>query len=137
LIDLGVEPFLLGAVLEGVIAQRLVRKICEECKVEYQPSPDELMEVNLKPEKVQGRTFFYGEGCKKCNNTGYKGRNAVFEIFLGSEGLKKMITEKASLADLRRQARKEGMRTLRESGILAVFDGVTTIEEVVKETVFT
>ena len=136
LVDLGVEPFLLGAVLEGVIAQRLVRRICDECKVEYQPSPEELMELNLKAEKVTGRTFFYGEGCKKCNNTGYKGRSAVFEIFLGSEHLKKLITDKASLADLRRQARKEGMRTLRESGILAIFDGVTTIEEVVKETVF-
>jgi type IV pilus assembly protein PilB len=136
LTDLGCEPFLLGAVLEGIIAQRLVRKICGECKVEYQPSPEELMELNLKPDKVQGRSFFYGEGCKKCNNTGYKGRNAIFEIFLGSEPLKKMITDKASLSDLRRQARKEGMRTLRESGILAIFDGVTTIEEVVKETVF-
>lgn len=136
LTDLGCEPFLLGAVLEGIIAQRLVRKICGECKVEYSPSPEELMELNLKPEKVQGRSFYYGEGCKRCNNTGYKGRNAIFEIFLGSEPLKKLITEKASLADLRRQARKEGMRTLRESGILAIFDGVTTIEEVVKETVF-
>jgi type IV pilus assembly protein PilB len=137
LTDLGVEPFLLSATLEGVIGQRLVRKICSECKVEYQPSPEELMELNLKPEKVQGRNFYYGEGCKRCNNTGYKGRNAIFEIFLNSEQLKKLITEKASLADLRRQARKEGMRTLRESGILAIFDGVTTIEEVVKETVFT
>ncbi|HZU98673.1 MAG TPA: ATPase, T2SS/T4P/T4SS family [Planctomycetota bacterium] len=137
LTDLGVEPFLLSATLEGVIAQRLVRKICGECKVEYQPSPEELMELNLKPDKVQGRSFFYGEGCKKCNNTGYKGRNAVFEILLSSEQIKKLISEKASLADLRRQARKEGMRTLRESGILAIFDGVTTIEEVVKETVFT
>ena len=137
LTDLGVEPFLLSATLEGVIGQRLVRKICSECKVEYQPSPEELMELNLKPEKVHGRSFYYGEGCKKCNNTGYKGRNAIFEIFLNSEQLKKLITDKASLADLRRQARKEGMRTLRESGILAIFDGVTTIEEVVKETIFT
>jgi type IV pilus assembly protein PilB len=137
LTDLGVEPFLLSATLEGVIGQRLVRKICSECKVEYQPSPEELMELNLKADKVTGRSFYYGEGCKKCNNTGYKGRNAIFEIFLNSENLKKLITEKASLADLRRQARKEGMRTLRESGILAIFDGVTTIEEVVKETVFT
>ena len=95
------------------------------------------MELNLKPEKVTGRSFFYGEGCKKCNNTGYKGRNAIFEIFLNSEPLKKLIGEKASLSDLRKQARKEGMRTLRESGILAVFDGITTIEEVVRETVFT
>jgi type IV pilus assembly protein PilB len=137
LTDLGVEPFLLSATLEGVIAQRLVRKICSECRVEYQPSPEELMELNLKADKVTGRSFYYGEGCKKCNNTGYKGRNAIFEIFLNSEQLKKLITEKASLADLRRQARKEGMRTLRESGILAIFDGITTIEEVVKETVFT
>ena len=136
LVDLGVEPFLLSAVLEGVIAQRLVRKICLDCKTQYTPEPDELMELGLRPESVQGRTFFYGEGCKTCNNTGYKGRQAIFEMLLGSAALKHMIAEKAKLSDLRRQARKDGMRILREAGIIAIYEGITTIEEIVRETVF-
>jgi len=135
LVDLGIEPFLLSAVLEGVIAQRLVRKICQDCKVQYTPEPDELMEISLRPENVQGRSFFYGEGCKICNNTGYKGRQAIFEMFLGTEAVKQMIAKNAKLVDMRRQARKDGMRTLRESGIIAVYEGMTTIEEVVRETI--
>ena len=136
LVDLGVEPFLLSAVLEGVIAQRLIRKICAECKTQYTPDAGELMELGLRPEAVQGRNFFYGEGCKVCNNTGYKGRQAIFEMLLGTQSLKQMIAEKAKLSDLRRQARKDGMRILRESGIIAIYEGTTTIEEIVKETVF-
>jgi type IV pilus assembly protein PilB len=135
LVDLGVEPFLLSAVLEGVIAQRLVRKICGECKVQFTPEPADLMEVGLRPESVRGRQFYYGEGCKRCNSTGYKGRQAIFEMFLGSANLKQMIAENAKLVDLRRQARKEGMRTLREAGIIATYEGSTTIEEVVRETI--
>ena len=135
LTDLGVEPFLLSAVLEGVIAQRLVRRICKECKVQYGPQVEELMELGLRPDMVKGRSFFYGEGCKICNNTGYKGRMAIFEMFLGSPVLKQMIAEKAKLSDLRRKARKEGMRVLRESGIVAVYEGHTTLEEVVRETI--
>jgi len=136
LIDLGVEPFLLSAVLEGVIAQRLVRKICSGCKIEYHPEAEELMELGLRKKNVQGRTFYYGEGCKTCNTTGYKGRQAIFEMFLGSPNLKKMIADGAKLTDLRRQARKEGMRILREAGIVAIYEGRTTIEEIVRETVF-
>jgi len=135
LTDLGVEPFLLSAVLEGVIAQRLVRRICSDCKVQYIPNPEELFELGLRPEAVQGRTFHYGEGCKKCNNTGYKGRQAIFEMFLGSTNVKQMIADKAKLSDLGRQARKEGMRTLREAGIIAIYEGTTTIEEIVRETI--
>ncbi|RMG10065.1 MAG: GspE/PulE family protein [Planctomycetota bacterium] len=135
LIDLGVEPFLLSDVLEGVIAQRLVRRICAECKVQYTPEPQEIMEVGLKPDSVRGRNFFYGEGCKRCNSTGYKGRQAIFEMFLGTPTVKQMIADNAKLADIRRQARKDGMRTLRESGILAVYEGTTTLEEVVRETI--
>jgi type IV pilus assembly protein PilB len=136
LVDLGVEPFLLSAVLEGVIAQRLVRKICVECKVQYTPQAEELYELGLKPENVQGRTFHYGEGCKVCNNTGYKGRVAIFEMFIGTEPLKQAIANKLPLSELKKVAKKEGMRTLRESGIIAIYEGTTTIEEIVRETVF-
>ena len=135
LVDLGIEPFLLSATLEGVIAQRLVRKICSECKVQYTPEPAELMEVGLRPESVQGRSFFYGEGCKRCNSTGYKGRQAIFEMFLGTEAVKQLIAKNAKLAELRAQARKDGMRVLREAGIIAVYEGLTTIEEIVRETI--
>ena len=135
LVDLGIEPFLLSAVLEGVIAQRLVRKICQECKVQYTPEVEELMEIGLKPDMVAGRQFFYGQGCKKCNTTGYKGRQAIFEMFLGTPAVKEMIAANAKLNDLRRQARKDGMRVLREAGITAVYEGRTTIEEIVRETV--
>ena len=136
LVDLGVEPFLLSACLEGVIAQRLIRKICSECKVQYSPPPEELMELQLRPADVQGRTFYYGEGCKTCNQTGYKGRQAIFEMFLGTEPLKLMIANKVPLSELKRGAKKEGMRTLRDSGIIAIYEGITTIEEIVRETVF-
>ncbi len=136
LVDLGVEPFLLSAVLEGVIAQRLIRKICVECKVQYTPQIEELFELGLKPENVAGRTFYYGEGCKLCNNTGYKSRQAIFEMFIGTENLKHAIANKVPLAELKKVARKDGMRTLRESGIISIYDGTTTIEEIVKETVF-
>jgi type IV pilus assembly protein PilB len=136
LVDLGVEPYLLSATLEAVIAQRLVRKICEECKTAYSPSEEELYELDLNPEMVRGKKFYYGEGCKRCNGTGYKGRQGIFEIMLLSERLKQMVIDGVSTAELRKAARAEGMRTLREAGIAAIYDGYTTIEEVVKETVF-
>jgi type IV pilus assembly protein PilB len=136
LVDLGVEPYLLAATLEAVIAQRLVRRICEDCKREYEPSEEELFELELSPDLVRGKRFYYGEGCKRCNGTGYKGRQGIFEIMLLSERLKQLVIDGVSIADLRKAARQEGMRTLRESGILAIYDGYTTIEEVVKETVF-
>jgi type IV pilus assembly protein PilB len=136
LTDLGIEPFLLSAVLEGVIAQRLVRRICVECKVQYSPQSEELYELGLKPDMVQGRTFFYGEGCKVCNNTGYKKRQAIFEMFIGTDPLKTAIAAKVPLSELKKVAKKEGMRTLREAGIIAIYEGITTIEEIVRETVF-
>jgi type IV pilus assembly protein PilB len=136
LVDLGVEPYLLSATLEAVVAQRLVRRICDDCKTEYLPSDEELFELDLEPSAVKGKRFYYGEGCKRCNNTGYRGRQGIFEIMLLNEKLKQMIIDHASVADLRREARAAGMRTLREAGIVAVYDGYSTIEEVVKETIF-
>ncbi|MHC4391220.1 MAG: type II secretion system ATPase GspE [Planctomycetota bacterium] len=136
MVDLGVEPYLLAATIEAVIAQRLVRTICEDCRQEYLPTEEELYELNLDPADVGDKTFYYGKGCRRCNGTGYKGRLGIFEMMLFSEAMKQLIIDRKSTSDLRRQAVKEGMRTLRESGILAVFDGHTSIEEVVKETIF-
>ncbi len=134
LLDLGVEPFLLAATVEAIVAQRLVRKVCTGCRVTYAPSPDVLAQLDLKQADVGDRRFAYGRGCATCNGTGYKGRMAIFEILLLSESLRQMIIDSASSDAIREQARREGMRTLRESGLLAIFDGLTTVEEVLRET---
>ena len=136
-LDLGLEPFLISATLEGIIAQRLVRRICVNCKTPYDPSDKELYELELTPTQVEGRQFYYGTGCKQCNNTGYKGRIAVFEMLVASDRIRNMIMDSASTAELRGASKEDGMRTLRDSGLLHLFDGVTTIEEVVKETIAT
>ena len=135
LIDLGVEAFLLTATVEAVVAQRLVRRVCLECKVEYEPTVEMLMELNLTPSDVQGRTFFYGKGCKECNNSGYKGRIALFEIMQMTDRLRDLIMTGASTHEIQALAREEGMNTLRDSGLIHIYDGITTIEEVVKETI--
>jgi type IV pilus assembly protein PilB len=137
LLDLGLEPFLITATLEGIIAQRLVRRICLECKEPYDPSDKELYELELTRSEIEGRQFYYGKGCKKCNGTGYKGRIAIFEMMLINDRLRDLIMNHASTAELRSVAREDGMRTLRDSGLLHIFDGITTIEEVVKETIAT
>jgi len=135
LLDLGLEPFLVTASLEGVVAQRLVRKICAHCKTEYTPAEEQLMELELRSEDVQGRKFYYGKGCEHCNNTGYRGRMGIYEIMLLDDEMRDMIIKHASTQVLRMEAKKRGMRTLRISGLLAIYDGVTTIEEVVRETI--
>ncbi len=135
LLDLGMEPFLVTATLEGVVAQRLVRKICANCKTEYEPAEEQLMELELRPEDVAGKVFYYGKGCEMCNNTGYKGRQGLYEIMLLDDDMRDMIIKHASTQVLRAEAKKRGMRTLRTCGLMAIFDGVTTIEEVVRETI--
>ncbi|MBL7221011.1 MAG: Flp pilus assembly complex ATPase component TadA [Phycisphaerae bacterium] len=134
LLDLGLEPFLITATAEGVVAQRLVRCICTRCKETYVPDEIVLLELNLKPEDVSGRTFSRGVGCDYCRGTGYSGRMAIFEIMLYDDQIRNLIMERQSTNMLREAARKRGMRTLRESGLLAIYDGLTTIEEVVGQT---
>lgn len=135
LLDLGLEPFLVTATLEGVIAQRLVRRICNSCKTEFTPTDVQLMELGLKPEDVVGRKFYMGKGCTVCNSTGYKGRMGIYEIMILDDDMRDMIIKHASTQLLRAEAIKRGMRTLRDCGLLAIYDGVTTIEEVVRETI--
>jgi len=134
LLDLGLEPFLVTATLEAIVAQRLVRKICQNCKEEFNPSAEELLQLQLTPEDVAGRTLYFGKGCDYCNHTGYRGRRGLFETMVLDDDLRGLIMKHASTAVLRQDARKRGMRTLRESGLLALYDGITTIEEVVRET---
>ena len=135
LLDLGLEPFLVTATLEGIIAQRLVRKVCLNCKTEYMPAEEQLMELELRLDDVKGKTFYYGKGCEMCNNTGYKGRLGLYEIMTLDDDMRDMIIHHASTQVLRAEAKKRGLRTLRENGLLAIYDGVTTIEEVVRETI--
>jgi type IV pilus assembly protein PilB len=135
LLDLGLEPFLVTATIEGIVAQRLVRKVCLNCKTEYTPSLEQLMELELKPEDVTGKKFYYGKGCNNCNNTGYKGRFGIYEIMLLDDDMRDMIIQHASTQVLRMEAKKRGMRTLRSAGLMAIYDGITSIEEVVRETI--
>ncbi|MEK7309463.1 MAG: ATPase, T2SS/T4P/T4SS family [Planctomycetota bacterium] len=134
LLDLGIEPFLLTATIEGIIAQRLIRKICQHCKEEITPTDEMLLELNLSRDEIKGKKFYYGKKCPACNHTGYKGRMAIFEMMLMTSRIRQLIMSHASTEAVRNAAREEGMRTLRESGLKAMFDGHSTVEEVVRET---
>jgi type IV pilus assembly protein PilB len=135
LLDLGMEPFLITATLEAIVAQRLVRRICTNCRAQYSPTEEQLMELNLRPEDVGGQEFHYGKGCDYCNKTGYRGRLGIYELMVLDDHLRELIMKRASTAVLRHEAVKGGMRTLRESGLLAIYDGVTSLDEVVRETI--
>ncbi len=135
LLDLGVEPFLLTATIEGIVSQRLLRKICENCKTAFEPSEAQLMELQFTPDDVKGKKFYYGRGCSKCNGTGYRGRIGAFEIMIFNDEIRDLIMNSASTAVLRAAAQKNGMRLLRDNGLAEMFDGITTIDEVVKETI--
>jgi type IV pilus assembly protein PilB len=133
--DMGVEPFLITATLEGILAQRLVRKICTNCREEFTPSAEMLMELSLKPADVKGKKFYYGAGCDRCNNLGFRGRSGIFELILMDDELRDLISGGASTDALRAHVRKRGVAGLREAGLSAIFNGLTTIEEVVRETI--
>ncbi len=135
LLDLGVEPFLITATVEGVVAQRLVRRICENCKTPFEPDESQLHELGLTEDDLKGKQIYYGRGCNRCNGTGYKGRIGIYEIMLFNDEVRNLIMNRASSNVLRVAAQKAGMRPLRDNGLTAIFDGITTIDEVVKETI--
>lgn len=135
LVDLGLEPFLLTATLEGIVAQRLVRTVCPKCREEYTPAEEELMELALTPETVRGRRFFRGRGCDNCHKSGYRGRMALFEIMEVDDAMRELVMQEASTGVLRDHAKRRGMRSLRDAGLLAIYEGQTTIDEVVRETI--
>jgi len=134
LIDMGIEPFLITATLEAVIAQRLVRKICPHCKTSYVPDEEILIELGPDAATLAGATFHYGQGCESCHHTGYLGRTGLFEVMRIDAGVRHAIAHFASIEELRKTAIAGGMRTLRERGLTAATAGVTTIEEVLRET---
>jgi type IV pilus assembly protein PilB len=134
LIDIGVEPFLISATLEAVVAQRLVRRICPACKTPFQPDEEILRELGPDGAKLAGATFHYGRGCEQCHQTGYRGRTGLYEVMAMDDTLRKIVLANGSTAELRAAAVGAGMVTLRESGLRAITEGRTTVEEVLRET---
>jgi type IV pilus assembly protein PilB len=134
LLDMGIEPFLITATLEGIVAQRLIRKICENCKTQFEPNEAQLMDLKLTPDDVKGKKFHYGRGCSRCNGTGYKGRTGIFEIMVFNDEIRDLVMNQASTSVLRAAAQKAGMKLLRDNGLTVIYDGITTIDEIVKET---
>ena len=134
LIDIGIEPFLLTATIQGILAQRLVRRICAECKSFYEPSDDVLRRLSLQASQVVGKRFAFGKGCQTCNFTGYRGRMAITEILDVDDRIREMILQGASTTALQAAAIEAGLVTLRENGLQSVFDGLTTVEELLRET---
>jgi len=134
LVDMGVEPFLISSTLMGVLAQRLVRTICKDCKTGFEPTEQQIELLSLKPEDVAGKELFYGSGCGECNDTGYKGRKGIYELLRISESVRSLINERAPTVVIRQKAVEEGMITLREDGLRSIFNGDSSIEEVMKYT---
>jgi type IV pilus assembly protein PilB len=134
LIDMGLEPFLISSSLTSVLAQRLVRTICKNCRTTFEPTEEQLTMLNLSPHDIGDKVFHYGRGCSVCNDTGYKGRKGIFELLIISEPVRHLINERAPTVVLRQKAVELGMITLREDGLRGIFEGDTTIEEVVKYT---
>jgi type IV pilus assembly protein PilB len=133
--DMGIEPFLITACLEGILAQRLVRRICVECRTQFEPSDELLMELQLPVQQARQYKFYYGKGCPRCSNSGYKGRTGIHELMDITDEIRDMISGSSNVDELRNFARTQGMITLRESGLKLIFDGVTTIDEIVRETI--
>ena len=132
LLDMGLEPFLITSTVTGVLAQRLVRSLCPQCRAPYDAGPEELAALHVPA--GDKRTLMKPVGCDACQGLGFKGRSGVFELLTMTEGLMPLILEQASVTQLRTQARVDGMRTLREDGITKVLAGVTTVEEMIRET---
>jgi len=134
LIDMGVEPFLISSTLVAVLGQRLVRTTCKNCRTPFEPTENQLGMLNLSPHDLGDKVFYYGRGCATCNDTGYKGRKGIFELLVVNDAIRALVNERAPTVVLRQKAVELGMVTLREDGLRSIFDGDTTIEEVVKYT---
>lgn len=134
LVDMGIEPFLLASTLEAVLAQRLVRRLCPQCRQSYEPSDALLQQLGVTSERLSGRVFHRATGCAACNLLGYKGRIGLFEFLPITDGLRELVMRGVSLVELRAKALEQGMTSLREAGLVAILAGETTVEEVVKYT---
>ena len=134
LVDMGVEPFLITSSVEGILAQRLVRRICTNCKISYDPTDTELEALGLDRDEVGDIQFAYGKGCKECNDTGYRGRKGIYELFILTPIIREMVNDRQPASVLTAKAHEEGMRSLREDGIRSIIDEISTVEEVLKYT---
>ncbi|MEK6239483.1 MAG: ATPase, T2SS/T4P/T4SS family [Planctomycetales bacterium] len=133
--DMGVAPFMIAATVRAVLAQRLVRRICANCKEPFVPSAEKLAELQLTPEQIHDKQFFRGAGCDECSNGGYKGRIGLFELMDLNDDMHEMLLNNCSTDELRDAARGHGMIPLREAGMKFVYEGITTIDEIVRETI--
>lgn len=134
LVDMGVEPFLISSTLMAVLAQRLVRTICKKCRTPFEPTENQLSMLNLSPHDIGDKVFYYGRGCAECNDTGYRGRKGIYEMMVISDPVRNLINERAPTVVIRQKAVELGMVTLREDAMRGIFDGATTIEEILKYT---
>jgi type IV pilus assembly protein PilB len=134
LIDMGVEPFLIASAIILILAQRLIRKICSECKEQIQVHPQLLIDLGIPPDEVKTFPVFKGKGCPICSNTGYKGRLGLYEVMLMKEEIKELILSRASTSEIKKEAVRLGMKTLRQSGIHKIRTGATTVDEVLRAT---
>jgi type IV pilus assembly protein PilB len=135
LIDMGMEPFLIASSIQLIAAQRLVRRVCVKCREPAPSSGEALIDIGFSPEDAENITVYRPAGCPDCNMSGYKGRVALYEVLPVSDGIREMVLNKAPTSELRAQARAEGMITLRESGLAKIWQGITTVEEVLRETI--
>jgi len=135
LMNMGIEPFLVSTSVNLICAQRLVRRLCQNCKEEIHMPPTALVDIGFSPEEAPRLKLHKGKGCQNCNNTGYKGRVGLYEVMEITDAIREMILTGASAIELRRKSIEEGMITLRRSGLQKIRDGLTTVEEVLRETV--
>jgi type IV pilus assembly protein PilB len=134
LIDMGIEPFLVASSVNLVLAQRLVRRACSSCKKQILLTGEVLEELQLDPREAENATFMLGEGCVECNGTGYKGRQGVYEVMMMTPRVRELVLERASAGEIKGVAISEGMLTLRRDGLQKLMRGLTTVEEILKET---
>jgi len=134
MVDMGVEPFLISSTLLAVLAQRLVRRICTNCRTPFEPSESQLQNMNLSAHDVGDKMFYYGRGCPNCNDTGYRGRKGIYELLAVSDAIRNLINDRAPTVVVRQKAIELGMVTLREDGLRGIYAGETTVEEVLKYT---
>ena len=135
LMNMGIEPFLVATSVQLIAAQRLVRRICSNCKEQQDMQPQALLNIGFKKDEIDTFKVFKGRGCDKCNNTGYKGRVGLIEVMQIDDDLRDMILSGGTAIDIKKKAAENGMISLRRSGLIKIKEGITTIEEVVRETV--
>jgi type IV pilus assembly protein PilB len=135
LIDMGIEPFLISSAIILILAQRLIRKVCTECREAVKVHPQLLIDLGVPPDEVKSFPVYKGKGCSLCNNTGYKGRVGLYEVMPMKEEIKELVLSRASTSEIKKEAIRLGMKTLRQSGVAKIKEGVTTIEEVLRSTI--